>query len=164
MTRSAHIARSRDFLRARVRWNSWALAPILLAGTACAVPWLLAHIPEIGLALQRGFALACHQNAHRSFVLCSGSVAVCARCLGIYLGAAVGLLLRVPRQLAFRLFIAAFAFNAGDWLTEAAGLHGNWMLTRFVLGCVLGAAGAMLVTSAASPVFEPSVPGRTFPA
>ena len=56
-----------------------------------ATPWLLAHSPVIGFALQRGFALVCHQQAERSFVLFGGSVAVCARCLGIYLGAAVGI-------------------------------------------------------------------------
>src|SRR5215467_12188779 len=76
------------------------LMPLAMAAAACAVPWLLAHSPEIGFALQRGFALVCHQQTERSFFLFGGSVAVCARCLGIYLGATAGLLPRAPRRIA----------------------------------------------------------------
>lgn len=123
----------------------WALPPLALAATACAVPWLLTHSPEIGLALQRGFALVCHQQADRSFVLFGGSVAVCARCVGIYLGAAAGLLLRVPRGVASRCLLTAIALNLVDWAAELAGLHGNWMFARFALGLGLGVASAVLV-------------------
>jgi uncharacterized membrane protein len=125
----------------------WALLPLTLAATACTVPWLLAHSPEIGFALQRGIALVCHQRPERSFILFGGSVAVCARCLGIYLGVAAGLLLRVPRSVAWKWLVAAVAINLADWLAEFGGLHGNWMLARFALGVALGAAGAMLVVA-----------------
>ena len=128
-------------------WTWWALLPLALAATACAVPWLLAHSPEFGFALQRGFALVCHQQTERSFVLFGGTMAVCARCLGIYLGAAVGLLLRLPRQVAWRWMIAAAAGNVVDWLAEFSGAHGNWMGARLVLGISLGMAGAFMVAS-----------------
>ena len=127
------------------RWSWWALIPLVLATAACAVPWLLAHSPEIGLALQRGFGLVCHQQPERSFVLFGGSVAVCARCLGIYFGATMGLLLRVSRRVARGWLIAAFALNLVDWAAELAGLHGNWMGARFAMGLTLGATVAMLV-------------------
>jgi len=128
-------------------WTLWALAPIALACAAIASPWLLAHSPELGLALQRGFSLVCHQNPDRSFFLFGGTVAVCARCLGIYLGAAAGILLRVWRKLAAQLLFAAVTLNLLDWLTELDGLHGNWMFSRLALGFVLGVAGAMMVAA-----------------
>lgn len=134
-----------------VRWTWCTLAPLYVAFAACAVPWLLAHSPQVGLALQRGFALVCHQQSERSFVLFGGSMAVCARCLGIYLGAAAGSLLRISRQVAERWLIVALALNFVDWSAEFAGLHGNWVLARFTLGFVLGVTGAMLVMASLYP-------------
>jgi uncharacterized membrane protein len=131
------------------RWNWVILAPVTLAAAAIAAPLLL-FIPTLSFALQRGFALVCHQQAERSFFVFGGSVAVCARCLGIYLGAAIGLLVRVPRQVAMRFLVAAIALNAADWLTETAGLHGNWIHVRFVLGIISGTAAAMLVAASST--------------
>jgi uncharacterized membrane protein len=128
-------------------WNRWSLVPLAFAGAAIAVPWLFAHSPALGLALQRGFSLVCHQQPERSFVLFGGTVGVCSRCLGVYIGAAAGLLLRLSRQFASQLLIAAIALNLVDWAAELAGLHGKWMFARFALGIVLGMAGAMLVVS-----------------
>jgi uncharacterized membrane protein len=126
----------------------WAMLPLALAATACGVPCLLARSPEIGLALQRGFALVCHQQPERSFVMFGASVAVCARCLGIYLGAAVGLLLRVSRSVARRWLVVAVTINVVVWLAELADAHGNSMFVRFAMGIALGMAGAMIVASA----------------
>lgn len=121
----------------------YAIVPAVFGLIAVATPFLLHSIPILGFALQRGFALVCHQRPDRSFVMFGGRVAVCARCLGIYLGAAVGLLLRVPRQIAWRCLIAAVAINLGDWLAEIVGLHGNWMVARLMMGIALGAAGGL---------------------
>ena len=82
---------------------------------------------------------------------------MCARCLGIYLGAAVGLFVRVSRQIAWRWLMAGVALNLADWFAEFARLHGNWMFARFALGIALGATAAMLVGSAA----ESGVPAQT---
>ena len=128
-----------------VRWL--AIVPAALAVVAVAVPWLIARVPEMGFALQRGFALVCHQQSERSFSLFGGSVAVCARCLGIYLGAAAGLLLRVPREIARRCLFAAVSVNAIDWLAELGRMHGNWTAARFALGIALGVAASMLVAA-----------------
>jgi len=123
--------------------------PLALAGAAVATPWLFAKAPEVGLMMQRAFSLVCHQQPERSFYLFGGAVAVCARCLGIYLGAAVGLLFRMRGELAWRMFVAALAANALDWLAEVAGLHGNLLSLRFALGVWLGLTAAALVASAA---------------
>jgi uncharacterized membrane protein len=129
-------------------WNSWMLAPLLLFAAALAVPYFLTHgFFTIGLALQRGFALVCHQRPERSFWMFGGSVAVCSRCLGIYLGAALGLLFRTSRTIALRLLIAAAALNLLDATSEWAGLHGNCLAVRFALGLALGITGAMMIAS-----------------
>lgn len=159
---SAPITRLRNPAPSLSVW--WAMLPFGFAVLACSAPWLLAHLPRTGLALQQGFAVVCHQQPERSFALFGGTIAVCARCFGIYLGAAFGLLLRIKTGIAQRIFLAALAVSAIDWLAEAAGLHGNWMLARLVLGCFLGAAGAMLVNFAASRHFESSRPGCGAPA
>ena len=129
----------------------YAIAPAMLAVVAVAVPWLMARTPEIAFALQRGFSLICHQNPDRSFFLFGGTVAVCARCLGIYFGAAIGLVINTSRRLATQLLVAAVAVNLVDWLAEFAGLHGNWMFARFAFGFALGMTGAMLVAANSYP-------------
>ena len=135
-----------------VTW--FAIAPVTLTVVAVAVPLLMARVPVIGFALQRCFALVCHQRPERSFILSGGSVAVCARCLGIYLGAALGALLRVPRAIAWRVVVAAVAINGFDWCGELTSVHGNWMFARFALGTALGAAAAMMI--GANPVTHTS--------
>ena len=125
-----------------------AVVPLALAMAACAVPGLWAHQPALAFALVRGFSLVCHQNAERCFVLFGGTVAVCARCLGIYLGAAAGLAMRVSRPTAVRWFATAVGVSALEWVSEVAGFHGNWMGVRLALGFAVGATAATLVTSA----------------
>ena len=132
-----------------VCWNAWALAPLALVAAVLAAPYFLTHgFFIIAFALHRGFALICHQRPERSFWIFGAPVAVCARCLGIYLGAAIGLLLRTSRRVAMNILIAAASMNALDVVTELAGLHGNWMAVRFVLGIALGAAFGLLISSA----------------
>ena len=114
-----------------------------------AAPYFLTHgFLAMGLALERGFAIVCHQRPERSFWIFGAEMAVCPRCLGIYLGAAVGLLFRTSRRMALRLLIAAAAANLLDAMTELAGLHGNWLALRFVFGLLLGATAASLISSA----------------
>lgn len=124
------------------------MVPLALACVAMSVPLLLSHgFFLIGLVFERGFALVCHQRPKRSLWIFGGSVAICSRCLGIYLGATLGLLFRTARTIAVRVLIAATALNLLDAATELAGLHGNWLAVRFALGLVLGASAALLVSS-----------------
>ena len=138
-------------------WSCRALLPLLLVCTAIMVPYLWFHgFALTATALQRLFGLVCHQNPERAFWLFGGSVAVCARCLGIYLGAAVGLLFRMSRTLALRLMIVGIAINVADLITELAGLHGNWLEIRFIFGFLLGGAAALLISSSIRAGDQPS--------
>jgi len=128
-------------------WNWWTLVPLALAGAAIATPYLLARGSVIGLALEKGFALVCHQRPERSLWVFGCSVAICLRCLGIYLGAAFGLLFRSTRAVAVRLLIAAAALNFLDACSELGRMHGNWLTVRFSLGLALGASAALLISS-----------------
>ena len=130
------------------RYNGWIVVPLAFAVAAIAAPYFLVHgLAAMGVALYRGFSLVCHQRPVRSFYIFGTPVAVCARCLGIYLGAAVGLLGRTSRGIAMRVLIAAAAFNVLDAAAELGGLHGNWRGLRFLLGLLLGAAAALSVGS-----------------
>jgi len=137
-----------------VRWNPWTLAAMSVLWAAVAVPYFLTHnFAVLGFALQRGFALVCHQRPERCFWIFGAPVAICARCLGIYMGAAIGLMVRTSRSIAMRLLIVATLINGLDAVTEVVGLHGNWMVVRCGLGLMLGTAGALLIASS-----MPSVP------
>jgi uncharacterized membrane protein len=132
----------------RLLRNGWGLVPLLLTLTVIGVPYLLTHgLPVAAMVLHSGFALVCHQQPERCFWIFGAPVAVCTRCLGIYLGASIGLLLHTSRRLAFQLLMIAAALNLLDVLTEFAGLHGNWLALRFVLGLSLGVTAALLVSS-----------------
>lgn len=78
----------------------------------------------IATGLHAFFSFICHQNPDRSFHITGHSLAVCARCTGIYIGALIG--------------IFAFPFSVGRlndyspwkaWLLFALGLN----LMEFIL-------------------------------
>jgi uncharacterized membrane protein len=142
---------------ATFRWIWWTLVPLTFVAAVVAAPYFLTHgFLAVGLALERGFAVVCHQRPERSFWIFGGSVAVCSRCLGIYLGAAVGLLFRTSRRIALRLLIAAAALNLFDAMTELAGWHGNWLAIRFGFGLLLGGTAALLISSSIPAEWKPS--------
>jgi uncharacterized membrane protein len=116
---------------------------LLLAGAcalvalACLAPWL--HSPWL-YALARPL---CHQRPERCFQLGGLPLAFCARCFGIYAGAALALLLGLRGRV--RPFLAALAVILLDVLSEAAGLRPAWLAGRFLTGLLTGALAAPLV-------------------
>ncbi len=92
------------------------------------------------------FHLVCHQDAFRSYSVNSVSMAVCARCFGIYTALFIGLLiaplvvnirfLNRTRCLAF--LVTSIIINFADVLANATGIYSNTLHSRFVLGALFG--------------------------
>jgi uncharacterized membrane protein len=121
-----------------------------------APPLLAATHPFAALLLRNFFSQLCHQDPERSFLLGGAPVAVCARCLGIYWGAAIGALLRL-RRARWWLGIAVVV-NLADVAMEVLRWHGNAPGYRFVLGWMLGVGvGAVLLLpeNLSPPRFSP---------
>ena len=102
-------------------------------------------------------SLVCHQRPERSFYLGQAQLPVCARCFGIYLGAAVGALVflmvsapwkpMVPRtRTRLRaLLLATAAPTAITWTSEVAGVWAASNVTRFLAALPLGFVIALTV-------------------
>ena len=115
------------------------LAAIILA------PWLRSRSSGISPYLYACFSPLCHQVPGRSFELFGFPLAVCARCLGIYVGFLGGMFLysirrgfsgvRLPRIFFF------LAVSTPIVLDTAANVLGLWAtpnLVRFFLGFLWG--------------------------
>lgn len=140
-------------------FSSFRPAPVLVAA---AVSWtaLVVAAPILNWSVVYSAAhLVCHQIPARTFYLASGQLAVCARCLGLYLGAVgAGLLalgvgcgarLRADRPVTARWLIVAAA------MPTAATLAWEWFfrwpignVSRFAAALPLGAMAAWLVVRA----------------
>jgi uncharacterized membrane protein len=103
-------------------------------------------------------ALVCHQRPERSFYMGLAQLPVCARCYGIYLGAAFGALGVVMLGSAYRaallprtrirarnLLVVCALPTAITWSSEAAGLAAPSNVTRFIAALPLGAVLALTV-------------------
>jgi uncharacterized membrane protein len=105
----------------------------------------------------------CHQQPARSFRSHGQPWPVCARCTGLYAGAAAGAWCAVlwvrsgrkphvtRRAEGFRWsLLAAAAPTAATWVVEFAGLAAFSNLARFALALPLGAVAAGLITGMAA--------------
>jgi len=103
---------------------------------------LTAAVYAIGAAI-------CHQRPERSFHLWATQMPVCARCTGIYVGAALACAVpdvarvwwRSPRTVAAIASLPTAATLAYEWITGIT--PSNWI--RAAAGLVLGAGIAMLI-------------------
>ena len=128
--------------------TGYPLIPLGLICAAVLAPFFLHRgVLVASVPFYKAFALVCHQRPERCFWIFGAPVAVCARCLGIYFGAAIGLLVRTSRRVALQLLIVAACLNLVDAVAEASGVHGNWLDLRFALGLALGACATMLIAS-----------------
>ena len=123
--------------------GQWALA--LATGL-----WTLLLFAAPGLLFPVG-AFICHQRPERSFFLHAQQLPVCARCTGLYVGAA----LAVPAALlaatalapfrARRVLIVAALPTAITWTLEFAGVMAFSNVSRFIAALPLGFTAAWLV-------------------
>ena len=101
-------------------------------------------------------SLVCHQSPERSFWSCGRQWPVCGRCAGLYLGAAVGVIVgfaawRRPgdaRDWRHRLLLAA-APTAVLWLVEMSGLWDPGTPIRAGAAGLLGLVGGIWLAAVA---------------
>jgi uncharacterized membrane protein len=128
------------------------------------IAWLLAILtaPLLPTALSASIysvgSLVCHQLPERSFHLGGFQLPVCARCAGIYGGAAVGALgavvmrrAAVPRRVRQILVLAALP-TAITVALDTAGLWPTTNIVRAAAGFPLGLVAALVVTSALATI------------
>ncbi len=100
------------------------------------------------------FNVLCHQDHARSFTVSGVQMAVCARCIGIYGGLFAGWLL-MPVYAFFQngstqkekvLLIAAILLNLTDVAGNFFGLWTNTMISRWILGSMIGLPAAFILS------------------
>jgi uncharacterized membrane protein len=149
--------------------NTWRRA-FVGAATAWSIVVMMAPViasRPVSQASSAGYAIAllvyaagsviCHQRPERSFHLLGAQMPVCARCSGIYAGAAVAAIVAWYRTIQPPMLSGRLAAGPGrvllvaalptavtvvyEWMTGQA--PGNW--TRLVSGAPLGAAVAWVL-------------------
>lgn len=104
--------------------------------------------------VMEAFAPVCHQMPSRSLHLGGVPIAICDRCLGIYLGV-VGGVATVKESHVFwswlgntrrYFFLASLAPLVLDWAGPIIGLWGNVPSSRFLTGLFFGMVAASFVT------------------
>ena len=124
------------------------LSQLALGVVACAWVAALLLAPD---ALRPLCGFICHQRPERSFFLGGSQLPVCARCTGLYVGAAVAapLALVIATRLSARGARAALAMaalpTALTWTLEFTGIAAFSNVVRFVAALPLGSAAAWLV-------------------
>jgi uncharacterized membrane protein len=148
---------------ARVRRGAvraWALTASFVSavvGLIALAPWARANgYSFVSAAAYGAFSGLCHQMPERSFHFEGFPLAVCARCFGLYAGAAAGVLFYPPaRGLARRdapgraWLVVAAAPTTVDFALGFFGVWENTHLSRFLTAVILGAGVAFYVVPAA---------------
>ena len=107
------------------------LLAAIVAAPLAAQAWGLGALP-----LYAAFSWVCHQRPLRTWTIGPYPLAVCVRCLGIYAGALAGSLAGLPFHR--RLFYAAGALLAAEWLIEFSGWVAPPSVARFAVGLLAG--------------------------
>jgi uncharacterized membrane protein len=134
-------------------WALLMVAALAWLGSIIVAPVALARGHNLfALTIYGAFSFLCHQIPERSFHVEGHSLAVCARCTGIYAGFTLGVLiyplarslreLETPRRL---WLLAAAVPTLVDWGLGFFRFWENTHLSRFATGALLGAVCAFYV-------------------
>ena len=115
------------------------LLALAAAWTALAIAAPLWKSPWLYLL----FDAVCHQRPERSLWLAGAPMAVCARCLGVYAGAVIGLAAFLPARR--NLFLGALVLMVADLASEALELRPASTAIRCLAGAAAGALAAPFV-------------------
>jgi uncharacterized membrane protein len=142
------ISLHRVFAGASIAWA----AALPLAALAASRPHTSALVYLFTLAVYGIGSVVCHQLPGRSFHLWAAQMPVCARCAGIYAGAAFAAIVALtafdrpsrlydPRAVVALAAVPTVATLAYEWTTGVT--PSNWI--RAVAGACLGAAVGIVV-------------------
>jgi uncharacterized membrane protein len=130
------------------------------ASSLVLAPYLARQSQVVGGLVYAVGALICHQQPARSFYLAGAQLPVCARCEGLYLGAAAGVLAWTllarrlgapwPRGSALTLLGLSSIPTAATVVTALAGVGDPSNAWRFALAVPLGLVGGMVVGAVVS--------------
>ncbi len=124
------------------------LLALLWTGGTVLAPWLAAHDSVLGGWLRLLYRPGCHQISDRCLDLGFGPLAVCARCMGLYVGGCLGLIGTTVFNRSFRprpiWFLIVAIPTIIDFISGKVGLpsFGNWL--RFSVAVPLGLAIGLL--------------------
>src|SRR5262247_2770203 len=127
---------------------------ILWVALILAAPWLMAERHLMASAvIYKGFSAVCHQAPERSFYFHGRPMGVCSRCVSIYAGFIIGLLLypflrdlredRIPPRW---ILIGTAVPTVIDFGGGVLGLFANTFPSRTMTGILFGAVAAFYVT------------------
>jgi len=108
---------------------------LVLAGVVLA-PLLAEWSSVASIPLYAAFSWICHQRPQRTWTLGGFPLAVCVRCLGLYVGGLSGAV--AGWSFHRRLFLGSMVAFGVEWLVEAAGWVGPPALLRFASGVATG--------------------------
>jgi uncharacterized membrane protein len=140
----------------------WLLAITAAAAVFCAGVIATPEVEQAGHAaggwMRLAYRPACHQDPARCFDLGSGSLAVCARCTGLYTGGFAALLLTTifgrswrPRP---RWLLIAIAVNVVDFALGLVGLPSLPNLPRFLIALPAGFLCGLFLVDAVVEMVE----------
>ena len=101
------------------------------------------------------FDYLCHQDPERSYYIDGTQMAVCSRCFGIYLSLILGVIAMLPLSIIGKrlkilvkpAFFSALLLNFVDVFANFVGFWVNSLLSRFLLGALIGLATAFLLSN-----------------
>ena len=147
------VGQGSSLKRALLVWGLATGCALAFVALVFAAPWALERGHDLTAAvLYQAFGRICHQMPARSFYFHGHPLAVCARCVGVYAGCALGLLCYpLVRSLkrtdaparGWLVLIAAPAVI--DFSLTFFGLWENTHLSRLLTGAVLGAGAAFFI-------------------
>ncbi len=148
-------------VRVRGRGPRLAVAVLLVGGLgfvagALAVPWLGDHSGPIGGLARLLYRPLCHQLPERCPDLGHGPVALCARCIGLYVGGLAGLAVAVlgpAWRPTFTALLVVAAPSVVDFALGLVGLPSLPNLPRLLVALPLGAAVGSALAVAAADAF-----------
>jgi uncharacterized membrane protein len=139
-----------------------AIGAFLWSGGVVLAPWLASHDSMLGGWLRLLYRPGCHQMSERCFDLGFGPFAVCARCFGLYIGVALGLMWTAIINRSQRprpLWLAVVAVpTILDFAAARFGLPSanNWV--RFALASPLGLLGGLYLGDALIEIIRRNSP------